>query len=450
MTSAPIKISKGLDIKLVGEAEKKTVTVSPRSFACKPIDFTGVFPRMLVQEGDEVMAGSPVYADKQHPEILFASPVSGTVKEIRRGAKRLLLEIVIEPDGKTTAVDFGKADPGSLSREQITDKMLRSGVWPVVRQRPYNTIARPGEDPKAIVISAFDTNPLAPDYNFLMEGEETAFQAGLDALKNLTSGKIYLNLRGDTNTSKVFLQARGVELTRFTGPHPAGNVSTQISRLDPIGKGEVIWHLRPQEVLVVGRLFLTGAYDATRIIALTGSMVKRPAYYKMPAGACIHDLVENNIHEGTSRYISGNVLTGTRITGNGYTGFYDSQVTVIPEGNFHEFLGWALPGLNKHSFHNMFLSRFLPGKKFDLDTNLHGGERAFVMTGKYEQVFPFDIYPMQLLKAILAEDIDLMENLGIYEIDAEDFALAEFIDTSKIELQSIVRQGLELLRKENT
>ncbi len=447
---APIKIKKGLDIQLVGEAVKNIINITPQTFATKPVDFIGVFPKVLVREGDEVRAGTPIYFDKKRGQILFTSPVSGTVREIRRGPKRLLLEIIIEVGKTQEYVDFGFADPNALARAQIVEKMLNSGVWPVIRQRPFSFIADPMDDPKAIFIPAFDTSPLAPDYNFIIKDQAEAFQTGIDALRKLTTGKVHLNVLDDPATSQVFLGTKGVRINRFTGPHPTGNVSTQVSRIDPINKGDVIWYLRPQEVLMIGRLFLSGKYDATKIYALTGSMIKQPAYYKSLAGACIHDMVHNNTLEGNARYISGNVLTGTKIGQHGYAGFYDSQITVIPEGDYYEFLGWADPGLNKYSFYNQFLSRFFPTKKFSLDTNVHGGARAFVMTGKYEKVFPFDIFPMQLIKAIMIEDIDMMENLGIYEIDAEDFALIEFIETSKIEIQSIVRNGLNLLYKETT
>ena len=368
-------------------------------------------------------------------------------------------EIVIEAGDTMEYVDFGFADPNGLSREQVVEKMLESGVWPVIRQRPYSLIADPSEyvdfgfadpNPKSIFISTFDTSPLAPDYNFIIEGEAEAFQLGIDALRKLTSGKVHLNVFDDPSTSGVFLDTKGVEINRFVGPHPTGNISTQVSRLDPINKGDVIWYLRPQEVLIIGRLFLSGHYDASKIYALTGSMVKQPAYYKSLVGACIQEMVKDNTQDGNKRYISGNVLTGTRITEDGYAGFYDSEITVIPEGDYFEFLGWADPGFNKYSFYNQFFSKLLPTKKHSLDTNIHGGKRAFVMTGKYEKVFPFDIFPMQLIKAIMIEDIDLMENLGIYEIDAEDFALIEFIETSKIDIQSIVLKGLALIKKETT
>lgn len=445
-----IKIRKGLDIQIAGEAVTDVISISPQTFASKPVDFTGVFPKVLVQEGDAVRAGSSLYYDKYREQIFFTSPVSGLVKEIRRGEKRVLTEIIVEAGKTMEYIDFGKADPDILTRDQIIEKMLKSGVWPVIRQRPFSIIASPGDNPKAIFISAFDTSPLAPDYNFLVAGCQEAFQTGINALRKLTPGKVHLNILDDPSTSSVFLETRGVQINRFSGPHPTGNISTQVSRLDPINKGDVIWYLRPQEVLLIGRLFLSGTYDATKIFALTGQGIKKPAYYKSLFGACIHDMISGNLHQGNYRFISGNPLTGSRIAKDGYTGFYESQITVLPEGDYYEFFGWAMPGLNKYSFYRQFLSRLFPKSRYSLDTNLHGGERAFVITGKYEQVFPFDIYPMQLIKAILVEDIDLMENLGIYEIDSEDFALIEFIDTSKTEIQSIIRQGLELLRKETT
>jgi Na+-transporting NADH:ubiquinone oxidoreductase subunit A len=443
-----ITIRKGLDIKPKGEAAHELVTVTPKTVAVKPTDFIGVFPKLLVGEGDTIKAGSPLFYDKYREQILFTAPVCGTIKAIKRGAKRVLQEIVIEPAEQQDFIDFGKADPNNLDCEEVVEKLLASGLWPMIRQRPYSTIAAPDDNPKAIVIPAFDTAPLAPDYNYIVAHDGEAFQTGIDALRKLTSGDIYLNIEANTETSSVFTNTKGVTLTRFKGPHPTGNVSTQISHLNPINKGDIIWYLRPQEVLSIGRLFLNGRYDATRIIALTGPMVEHPKYYKSLIGSAIHPMTVHNIEEGHARYISGNVLTGTKIESDGYVSFYDSQVTVIPEGDYSEFFGWAMPGLNKFSFYRQFFSFLTPNRKYALDTNLHGGERAYVLTGQYEKVFPFNIYPMQLIKAILIEDIDQMENLGIYEIDAEDFALVEFIDASKTEIQTIVRNGLELMRKE--
>lgn len=444
-----ITIKQGLDINLLGDAEKVITEVDAGMYAIKPIDFIGVFPKVVVQEGDKVKAGSQLCFDKYRDNIWFTSPVSGTVKEVRRGAKRVLLEIIIEPDAQQQYEDFGKAAPNNLDRDQVLDKMLKSGVWPVIRQRPYTVIANPDDNPKAIFVSAFDTSPLAPDYNFIVEGQAEAFQTGLDALKKLTTGKIHLNLKGNGDNSSVFTNAKNVQINYFNGPHPAGNVGTQINKLDPVNKGEVVWHLRPQEVITIGRLFLEGRFNSERIIALVGSEVIKPMYIKTRIGASIKEIIKDNLKDGKLRFISGNPLTGKKIDKNGFISFYDSQLTVLPEGDYYEMFGWVLPGFGKFSFSRTFFSWLHPkDKKYRMDTNFHGGPRAFVITGEMEKVFPFDIYPMQLLKAIMIEDIDAMENLGIYEVDEEDFALIEFIDTSKTEAQYIVRKGLDIMRKE--
>jgi Na+-transporting NADH:ubiquinone oxidoreductase subunit A len=444
-----ITIKQGLDINLLGDAEKVITEVDAGMYAIKPIDFIGVFPKVVVQEGDKVKAGSQLCFDKYRDNIWFTSPVSGTVKEVRRGAKRVLLEIIIEPDAQQQYEDFGKAAPNNLDRDQVLDKMLKSGVWPVIRQRPYTVIANPDDNPKAIFVSAFDTSPLAPDYNFIVEGQAEAFQTGLDALKKLTTGKIHLNLKGNGDNSEVFTNAKNVQINYFSGPHPAGNVGTQINKLDPINKGEVVWHLRPHEVITIGRLFLEGRFNSERIIALVGSEVIKPMYIKTRIGASIKEIIKDSLKDGKLRFISGNPLTGKKIDKNGFISFYDSQLTVLPEGDYYEMFGWVLPGFGKFSFSRTFFSWLHPkDKKYRMDTNFHGGPRAFVITGEMEKVFPFDIYPMQLLKAIMIEDIDAMENLGIYEVDEEDFALIEFIDTSKTEAQHIIRKGLDIMRKE--
>ena len=445
--SNTFSIRKGLDIKLLGEAEKTIKEIPTKVCAIKPPDFHGVFPKLLVKEGDEVKAGTPLFYNKYKENILFTSPVSGKVREIRRGAKRVLLEVSVDAAPDQEFVDFGAADPNSLDKAAIIEKMLKSGVWPFVRQRPYSIIANPDDDPKAIMIPAFDSAPLAPDFDLIVEGQEADFQAGVDALKKLTGGKVYLNI-SDKQSSQVFNNAKGVEINTFSGPHPAGNVSTQISRISPLNRGEVVWYLRPQEVLSIGRLFTQGKLDPSRVIALTGSEIEKPVYYKTILGASISGMTDGNVRDGKLRYISGNALTGTKIEKTGFVGFYDSQVTVIPEGDHSEFLGWAMPRINKFSFYYTFLSWMMPRKKYRLDTNYNGGERAFILTGKFEQVFPLDIYPMQLVKSIMIEDIDQMENLGIYEVDEEDFALCEFISTSKINLQKTVREGIDLMIKE--
>ena len=441
-------IKKGLDIKLLGEAEKTIVDLNAEKFAIKPPDFIGCFPKVIVKEGDDVKAGTPLYFDKYRDNIIFTSPVSGKVEAIKRGPKRRLLEIIIDSDGKNEAIDFGSSKINSLKKDEIVEKMLKSGVWPVLRQRPYSVIANPNETPKAIFVAAYDTSPLAPDFDLIVHGQGDEFQAGLDVLTKLTEGIVHLNVDANRTTSKVFLNSKNVQINTFSGPHPSGNVSVHISKVDPINKGDIVWYLYPQDVLTIGKLFLEGKYDSSRVIALAGSEVKNPKYFKTFVGASITNMVADNTSKGDNRFISGTVLTGEKIEKDGFVGFYDSMVTVIPEGNHHEFFGWLLPGFGKFSFSKTFPAWLTPNKKYKVDTNLHGGVRAYVMTGKFEKVFPFDIYPLQLIKAVLVEDIDLMENLGIYEIDHEDFALCEVIDTSKTEIQSIIRKGLDMMRQE--
>jgi Na+-transporting NADH:ubiquinone oxidoreductase subunit A len=448
--SKTYKIKKGLDIPLLGEAEKRLTDLTATHYAIKPLDFIGVFPKMLVKEGDKVEAGSPLFFNKYSENILFTSPVSGTISEIRRGEKRVLEAIKIEADGKNNRLDFGTADPNRLSRQEIVDKLIKSGVWPLIRQRPFSVIADPETTPKAIHIPAFNTAPLAPDYDFIVEGQGVAFQTGLDAIAKLTSGKVHLNVDAQKTTSKVFLEAKNVQVNSFSGPHPAANVSVHIASIDPINKGDIVWYLYPQDVIAIGNLFSKGVYDASIIVALTGSEVLKTGYYRTQRGVSVKSLLHSNVTGDSKRIISGNVLTGTKIDADGYLCFYHNQLSIIPEGNYYEFIGWATPGFGKFSTSRTFFSWLTPSKKYRLDTNLHGGERAFVITGEYEKVMPLDILPMQLIKAIMINDIDLMEGMGIYEVDEEDFALCEFVDTSKTEMQAIVREGLNMMRKETS
>lgn len=447
--SSSVKLKKGLDIRIKGKAEKNLAAeVLSAYYGFKPVDFPGLTPKLNVKPGDKVSAGSPLFRDKIHPEVIFTSSVSGTVHSVNRGDRRKLLEIIVEKDGDDF-IDFGKSDPSVLSREKVKEVLLSSGLWPVIRQRPYHIVANPADVPKSIFISGFDTAPLAPDMNFIMDNSSSSlFQCGISALKKLTYGKINLILSGKEDASELLKKAADVEISYFSGPHPSGNVGVHIHHLDPINKGEVVWFVNLQDVVTIGRLFEDGIYKNERIIALSGSEVLHPQYYTVRSGVSVSSLVKENVGPDNLRFISGNVLTGTRIGPEGFLGFYDSQVTVIPEGDYFEFFGWMSPGSNKYSFSKTFVSSLIPKQSYKLDTNLHGGERAFVMTGQYEKVVPMDIYPMQLLKAILAEDIDTMENLGIYEIAEEDFALCEFICPSKIEIQSIVRKGLDLMVKE--
>lgn len=446
--SEVIKIKRGLDIRLQGEAEKKISEAQTVDYAVKPTDFIGIVPKLFVKEGDEVKAGSALFHDKYRENIIFTSPVGGMVKEIHRGDKRKILEIKIQADGKNQYESFGASDPKTSTREGIIEKLLTSGTWVYIRQRPYSIIANPETTSKSIFISAFDSAPLAPDFDFIIEKDAPAFAAGLEVLKKLTTGKVHLNIKENVTKSKVFTEAAGVQINRFSGPHPAGNVGIQIHHIDPVNKGDIVWYLSPIAVVIIGRLFLHGKYDATMLIGVTGSEVAKPHYYKVISGCSVLPLLNENRKTTNVRIISGNVLNGTRIERSGYVGFYDHQVTVIPEGNYHEFIGWAKPRLNKFSNSKTFFSWLTPNKKYNLDTNLNGGHRAFVLTGEYEKVLPMDIYPMQLLKACLIKDIDMMENLGIYEVGEEDFALCEFIDPSKTEMQVIIREGLDYIRSE--
>ncbi len=448
--SKVIKLKKGLDIKLNGEADKVVQTLGAGSrYALKPTDFRALTPKLAVKVGDEVKAGDALFTDKMRPEVKFTSPVSGTVEEIKRGERRKLLEIIVKSDGENRYRDFGKADVNRLSREEIVSRMQESGVWPMVKQRPYDIVANPESQPKAVFVSAFDSAPLAPDYDVALNGQEQALQAGIDCLKKLSGKDINLNLPAGAPQASVFTKLKNVEINYFSGPHPAGNVGIQINHLNPINKGEIVWTVNVQDVAIIGRLFTEGRFDAQKVIALAGSEVARPMYYHCTLGASIAEItngkLKGNVEE---RIISGNVLTGTRVEKDGFLGYYDNLVTVIPEGNHYEFLGWAAPGFNKFSASRLFPSFLCPKKHYTLDTNYHGERRAFVVTGQYEKVLPMDIYPVYLLKAILAQDIDQMEQLGIYEVAPEDFALCEFVCTSKIPVQKIVSEGIELMMRE--
>ncbi|MFC2079855.1 Na(+)-translocating NADH-quinone reductase subunit A [Bacteroidota bacterium] len=447
--SEAIRIRKGLDIKLKGKAEKIFVK-APRSktYAVKPVDFHSLTPKIVAKPCVEVKVGSTLFYDKYRPEIKFTSPVSGIVQTIVRGDRRRIVEVVIEDDGKDTAETFLKGNPNELKREQIVQNLLESGLWPVIQQRPYGIIASPGDTPKAIFISGFDTAPLAPDFDFIMKDYAEDFQIGINVLAKLTEGKVHLGLDASYPAAKTYTGASNVELHYFKGPHPVGNVGIQIHKVSPINKGEIVWTIQPQDVITIGRLFNTGKYDPSVIVALAGSEVHKPVYYKMIRGAQITPMIDGNLKQENVRFISGNVLTGKKINKDGYAGFSDSLISVIPEGDYYEMFGWMMPGLKKFSVSRSFLSWMTPNKEYSLDTNLHGGERAFVMTGEYEKLVPMDIYPVHLLKAIIVEDIDKMEQLGIYEVIEEDLALCEFVCTSKTPVQSILRNGLTMLRKE--
>ncbi len=443
-----IKLKKGLDINLKGKPEERLLESAPSEFfVMVPDNFQGITPKVVVKEGDRVMAGTPLMFDKSHPEMKFVSPVSGEVTAVERGERRKVLGIRVRRDAENAFVDFGKKDVTKLSAEEIKETLLSAGVWPFIKQRPYDVVADPTVAPRDIFVTAFDSAPLAPDFEFVAKAEQANIQIALDALKKLTKGKVYVGTRPG---SAIKLQ--GVDVVTFVGVHPAGNAGVQAHNIKPVNKGETIWTVSAFDLIIIGRLFAKGVADFERMVAVTGSEVAQTGYVKAYPGTTLEALASNNVQATASnlRYISGNVLTGEHVGKEGALGFYDTQMTVIPDGSdVHDFMGWAMPGTDKYSAGNTFLSKLLgKNKEYTIDARLRGGRRALIVSGDMEKVMPMDIYPEFLFKAILAFDIDKMENLGVYEIAPEDFALCEFVDLSKTEMQKIIRQGLDRLRKE--
>ncbi|MDT0641676.1 Na(+)-translocating NADH-quinone reductase subunit A [Zunongwangia sp. F363] len=441
--SKDIRIKRGLSLKLEGEAEKELIE-APRSktYAIKPPDFHTVVPKMVVKEGAKLLAGDEIFFSKYTGEVRFTSPVSGTLKEIKRGAKRRILEIIIEADPEDTYKDFGKMDASASGPEKVRARILESGCGAFINQRPYDIIADPKDSPKAIFVSAVSTAPLAPDAGFVLKDKVAAFQEGINALRKLTDGKVHLCV--DESSAKVLKDIKGVELHHVSGPHPAGNVGVQIHKIDPLNSGERVWTVAAEDLTIIGNVFLTGKYIADRTVAVTGSEAKNRKYYKSKIGGNVTDLIGEQTD--AVRIISGNVLTGQKLSNHQYIGFFDNEVTLIPEGNKYRMFGW-LPFTynNIHSNSRTSLSWLFPNRKYKPTTNLNGEERALVVTGEMEEVMPMDIFPMQLIKACLAGDIEKMENLGIYEVAPEDFALVEYVNTSKIEIQEVIRLGLDLM-----
>ena len=442
-----INIKKGLQIPLQGASEEVLRgSVTSEFVRICPEDFHGITPKLAVKVDDRVKAGNALFYAKDHPEILFASPVSGVVTEVERGEKRRILNIVIKADSEIEYEDFGVKKVTSLSPEEIKKSILDAGMWFLIKQRPYDVVAVPDKQPRDIFITGFDTAPLAPSYDFILEGQEADIQTGLDALAKLTSGKVYLSISTITK-SKALREAKNVVITEFSGPHPAGNVGVQINNIKPVNRGEVVWTLNAIDVALLGKFFNSGHVDLTRTVALCGSEVKQTGFFKMLIGTELNSIFKGNVTEGISlRYISGNPLTGRKIDENGVLRAYDSQVTVIPEGDdVHEAFGWASLSPKRYSAGATYPKH---NKKFRLDARLMGGPRAIIVSNEYDKVFPMDIFPEQLIKATIAFNIDKMEQLGIYEVAPEDFALCEFVDTSKLEIQRIIRTGLDLLRNE--
>jgi len=442
-----IVLKKGLNIPLQGEAALKTVkTIKPDVVALKPTDFKGLLPRLLVREGDKVLAGSPLMADKQHPDILFTSPVSGTVSGIVRGEKRKLLEVCVKADETQEFLDFGKKDIASLKAEDLKDLLKKSGLWAAIVQRPYGVLADPEAKPKAIFISAFKTAPLAADTAYVLGDEVGYVQAGVDALSKLTDGGVHLSVPENSPFAKI----SNVKTHVVTGKHPAGNVGVQISHISPIRKGEIVWTVSLLMTAAIGKLLKEGKLNLSRKVAVTGPVAKDPAYVDAFPGMSMKEIASfcDNSKDDV-RFVSGDCLTGTNVGKDGYLGFFDNQVTLLHEGTERELLGWANPIRSKQfSFSKAYLSWLTPKKKYAIDTNTHGGPRAFVVSDVYGKVLPMDIFPIYLVKACLAGDIDNMEKYGIYEVLPEDLALCEYVDPSKNDIQSIVESGINLMIKE--
>ena len=446
-----IVLKRGLNIPIQGAAALKTSrTVKAGTIAVKPTDFKGFSPRLLVREGDRVLAGSPLMADKQCPDILVTSPVSGSVSEIVRGEKRKLLEVRIKADDTVEYLDFGVQNIAGMSAQQVKELLLKSGLWTALIQRPYGILANPEVKPKAIFVSAFSTAPLAADTDFALGSEAEYVQAGVNALTKLTEGGVHLSLSAANCSSTPFHKIENVVSHTFEGRHPAGNVGIQISHISPIRKGETVWTVSLLLLAAIGKLFATGRLDLARKVAVTGPVAKNPSYVEALPGMNMKDIAEfYDNSKGDIRFVSGDALSGTSIGPDGSLGFFDNQVTLLHEGTEREILGWAKPfRFNQFSSTRSYFSWLCPKKRYAVDTNVHGGPRAFLMSDCYGKVLPMDIYPIYLVKACLAGDIDNMEKFGIYEVLPEDLALCEFVDPSKNDIQAIIAKGIDLMIKE--
>ena len=445
--SKDIRIKKGLDIRLLGEAEKTTENaIISNTYTIRPEDFHSIIPKLVAKEGAKVKAGETLFYNKENEDMKFVSPVSGEVVEVLRGPKRRIDGIKINADKDQVYVDHGKF---SGDANALKAHLLASGCWPFIKQRPYDVVANANHEPRDIFISGYASAPLAADLDYTLAGKEAELQAAVSALSKLTSGNVHLSI--PSNGTSVFSNLEDVVMHKVSGPHPAGNVGTLINKVAPVNKGEVVWTLNAQDLVIIGGLLLTGKFNAERTVALVGSSVKKPRYFKTKIGSEIATMVYDNgvDKDGNDRIISGNVLSGKEIKPDGNLDYYSNVVTVIPEGDDYEFFGWNKPVFNKISTSRALTFSWLtPKKKYDLNTNTNGEHRAFVITGSYEEVFPLDIYPLQILKACMYKDLDEMEALGMYEVAPEDFALTEFVCVSKQPHQKIIREGLDLMLKE--
>ena len=445
-----IKLRKGLDINLKGKAAKQKFSVKAAAqYALVPDDFVGMTPKVVVREGDKVKAGDALFVNKKQTDVKFASPVSGVVQAVVRGDRRKVLRVVVEADKDQQYVDFGLKQVASLDGDAVVKTLLEAGLFGYINQLPYAVFTTPDQKPRAVFVSALRDMPLAGDFEYELQGNEEDFQTGLTALSKVAP--VYLGI-GAKQTSKALTEAKDVEVNVFDGPCPAGNVGVQVNNIAPVNKGEVVWTVDPTAVIFFGRLFRTGKVDLRRLVAVAGSEITKPEYAEVLVGQPIADLLEGKLAaKDHLRIINGNPLTGRKATKDDFVGGHTSEITVIPEGdNVDEMLGWILPRTNDFSVSRSYFSwLFGKNKEYALDARVKGGERHMIMSGEYDKVLPMDIYAEYLIKAIIAGDIDRMEQLGIYEVAPEDFAVAEFVDSSKLELQHIVRQGLDMLRKEN-
>ncbi|MFZ9680563.1 MAG: Na(+)-translocating NADH-quinone reductase subunit A [Bacteroidia bacterium] len=451
MTMAPtIRLRRGYDIHLAGTpSPQNLLPLENKHCAVRPTAFRYQKFRLLVEEGSSVLAGTPLLEDKDYPGLYVCSPMSGQVKAIQRGPKRVLEAIVLQGGDSMQYMDFGSARPQDLGAEGVKAKMLISGAWAHLRQRPYNRMARPDSKPRCIVISAFNTAPMGTNRDYQVDQDPAAFAEGLQALQQLCPGKVFLHTHATRTKSSHFSKASGVQHHQFDGPHPSGNVGIQMHHIAPIAKGDCVWTITPADVIILGRLFLTGYYDARRWVSVGGSSLNKPGYAQSLVGGSVQELLKaSGLQVGEHRPVSGDLLSGEQVGADGFLGFYHDQLSVIPEGRDLEFLGWLLPSYARPDISKSFLSGWMSKRTYEVNTNTHGEERAFVMTGQYEKVLPMDLLPTYLLKAIHYQDVEEMEQLGLHELDEEDVALCEFVCTSKIPVQQMVRNGLDLLVSE--
>tara|TARA_B100001109_G_scaffold61637_1_gene50349 strand:- start:7818 stop:9149 length:1332 start_codon:yes stop_codon:yes gene_type:complete len=439
-----IVVKKGLDLKLVGKPSHEIEQAKfSEDFSVYPTDFHGIFPKLVIKENDSVKAGDILFYDKNSEKVKFVSPVSGKIKEILRGDRRKVLEIKIKAEKDISYKKIKKLK--SENPSEIIDYLLENGLWTYIKQRPYDIIADPEYNPKEIFISGFDSSPLSANYDFITKDQKENIVEAINLLSRLTKGSINISLRKESNS--FLRELNGVIIHNVSGPHPAGNLSTIINRVSPINKGDIVWTLNLPDLAIIGNTILNGKFSPERVVALVGSSFLEPKYIKLLSGSSISNLM--SLNNDNTRIISGNVLTGTKIDPKGHLRHYSNEITAIPEGNDYDLFGWAKPMFEKFSISRaLTFSWLFPNKKYDLNTNTNGEHRAFVVTGSFEEVFPLDIYPMQILKACMYKDLDEMEALGMYEVSPEDFALTEFICVSKQPHQNIIREGLDLMKKE--